>query len=137
MPDVVYRTEATARKKLEAKGLVVEVKYVENEKVSEGTVISQSIESGTEVISGTPVTLAVSRKGDKAKVPDVQNMKLEDAKSLLIVNGLLYNIKYEKSSTVDKDVVISQSVKPGIEVKHGTEVQIVVSCADEEIPETE
>ncbi len=134
MPNVIHRSGESAINKLKAKGLVVKVEYTENKDYEAGTVISQSIEAGEEVLAGEEVTIFVC-KGKESKVPDVVNMHYDDAQSLLMVKGLTPKIIYQQSSTVAKNYVISQSIEEGKKIQHGTVIEIVVSCADEPVPQ--
>lgn len=60
--NVVGLKEDEAKKKLTDLKLKVEVKYKEDKKKDNGTVLSQSIEAGKEVEEGTTITITVNKK---------------------------------------------------------------------------
>lgn len=134
MPNVLKHTEEVAVKKLEAKGFVVKVDYTKNEEYQAGEVISQSISAGEEVLVGETVTLVVC-VNNKSEVPYVVGMNYENAQSKLLVHGVTSKVVYQQSSTIAKDYVISQSIKPGTKIKQGTVIEIVVSCANDPVPQ--
>lgn len=132
LKDYSHKTLESAKAALESQGLKVSVKYEESKKVSEGTIISQKPASGTQVEKGSTVVLTVS-KGYTVTVPDVKNMKLEQAQKKLAESGFASNItKYEVSEKVEKGRVISQSVKANTKAEQGTVVGLVISSGAEE-----
>lgn len=62
----------------------------------------------------------------KVKIPNLQNMKIEDAEKTLKENGLIAEKKYLKSKDVKKDYVISQEEKAGTEVEKGSTIHVAV-----------
>ncbi len=69
-------------------------------------------------------------------MPDVVGHNIEDAKKSLTALGLLTEVEYEESDTIDEDVVISASAKEGDEMVKGTTVTLTVSAGSqsEEVP---
>lgn len=71
VPNVVNETEETARKDLEAVGLVVgSVSYTESRTVEKGKVITQTLSANQEVPSGSVVNLVVSSGAPQAAEPE-------------------------------------------------------------------
>ncbi|MET8741822.1 Stk1 family PASTA domain-containing Ser/Thr kinase [Streptomyces sp. NPDC004728] len=84
VPDVVEKTEATARKELEAKGFTVNVTAVESEKTA-GTVIEQNPEGNSKAEKNSEVTITVAKQATQ-KVPNVADRDYDAAVAQL--NGL-------------------------------------------------
>ena len=63
------------------------VKEVYSEDVNEGYVISQSVDPGTKVASGTEIELTVSKGIHREKIPDVEGMTYSEAKAKLEALG--------------------------------------------------
>lgn len=62
MPELFGKTEEEARTEITNAGLTLEnVRYEEDTTKTNGTVIKQSIDSGTEVEEGTAITITVNR----------------------------------------------------------------------------
>ena len=126
VPDTEGMKEESAVEALEAQGFVVDLKEAEDRRTEKGTVISQSIGSGTSVPVGTRITLTVST-GYTAEVPDVCGKPLEEAQAILMEKGFSSRIKDYGDSSEKKNTVLLQSVKPGTKADLGTEVMFIVS----------
>lgn len=148
VPSVVGQTESSAKSTLSASGLDVSVKTKYSDDVAEGKVISQSPGSGNRVSKNSTVVITVS-KGQKPEskvtVPNLRYFTQSEARSELSSSGLvLGSVLTEYSDSVEKGLVIRQTVSSGSKVKKGTAVGIYVSLgprqtattADEE-PTTE
>ena len=61
MVDVVGNTLADAKKKIEAIGLKVEIKYSEDTKKKDGVVLSQSVKKDEQVEKGKTITLTINK----------------------------------------------------------------------------
>ena len=99
--------------------------------MAEGKVISQSPGSGSQVSKGTTVTITVS-KGKKPEstvsVPNLRYFTESEARSELRNSNLvLGSVLTEYSDSVEKGLVIRQTVSAGKKVKEGTAVGIYVS----------
>ncbi len=75
VPSVINETEDSAKQKLSALNLVVNVSYEENSSKSDGVVTSQSVSSGKTVKEGTEVTIVVNKQPAKATVTVNVNLK--------------------------------------------------------------
>ncbi len=131
VPDVRNRSLRQARLWIAQAGLKVgEVTEIPSSKVKEGNVISQVPRVGEKVDKGAPIDLAVSTGPPRAvvDVPRVVELKLEEARRLLISVGLRAdNIRYESSTAYEPDVVIRQVPKAGAPIKRGSNVQLIIS----------
>ena len=135
MPDVTYRTEEEAVELLESHGLSVKVERVENKDVAAGTVFKQSVAAGQKIDSTSTIIITVSN-GYTVSVPNVTGMELEKAQETLMQAGVASTVTYQKSTSVPKDHVISQSIASGTKVNQGTNVNLVISTGNEEAPQT-
>lgn len=70
---------------------------------------------------------AVVSEGEKVQMIDLQGFTFEEAKSRLNALGLAVEASYKASSTVQKDMVISQSVAVGEEVAPSTVITLEIS----------
>ena len=68
---------------------------------------------------------------------NVAGMNVRKATEKLAEVGLKYNIEETASSTIDKGVVISQSVDNGVMVKKGSVINLQVSTGEKEKPSEE
>lgn len=74
---------------------------------------------------------------EQVAMPDVKGINVEDAKKSLTAIGLIPNVEYEESETIDEDVVISTNVDVGTLLKTGSTVTLTVSAGSqsEEVPD--
>lgn len=111
--------------------------------VEEGLVISTNPKAGKEISDDTIVTITISRGPEKdpdeenevetITMPDLSNMTETAAKTTLKNNKLsVGKVKTEYSDTVEKGLVISQSVIKNAEVEVGTTIDIVISLGSKE-----
>ncbi|MGH9199447.1 MAG: PASTA domain-containing protein, partial [Acidimicrobiia bacterium] len=117
LPNLVGSSFETAESRARQLGLRVE----KAEKPSDrpvGEVVDQDPDAGTLIQTNVVVTLAVSI-GPREKVPDVRNLKLEEAEEILEKQG--FQVKIEGTGDGDATVV-SQSLEAGEEVPPGTEI---------------
>lgn len=131
VPEVVGKMESSAKSELEAAGLKVSVKTKYSTDVAKGKVISQSPGSGNQVTKNSTVVITVSQ-GEKpetmVRVPNLRYFKESEARSELKNSNLvLGSVLTEYSDSVEKGLVIRQTVSSGSKVKEGTAVGIYVS----------
>ncbi len=131
VPGVVGKRESSAKSELEAAGLKVSVKTKYSTDVAKGKVISQSPGSGNQVTKNSTVVITVSQ-GEKpetmVRVPNLRYFKESEARSELKNSNLvLGSVLTEYSDSVEKGLVIRQTVSSGSKVKEGTAVGIYVS----------
>lgn len=131
VPEVVGKRESSAKSELEAVGLKVSVKTKYSTDVAKGKVISQSPRSGNQVTKNSTVVITVSQ-GEKpetmVRVPNLRYFTESGARSELKNSNLvLGSVLTEYSDSVEKGLVIRQTVSSGNKVKEGTAVGIYVS----------
>lgn len=131
VPKVVGKRESSAKSELEAAGLKVSVKTKYSTDVAKGKVISQSPGSGNQVTKNSTVVITVSQ-GEKpetmVRVPNLRYFTESGARSELKNSNLvLGSVLTEYSDSVEKGLVIRQTVSSGSKVKEGTAVGIYVS----------
>lgn len=131
VPKVVGKRESSAKSELEAAGLKVSVKTKYSTDVAKGKVISQSPGSGNQVTKNSTVVITVSQ-GEKpetmVRVPNLRYFTESAARSELKNSNLvLGSVLTEYSDSVEKGLVIRQTVSSGSKVKEGTAVGIYVS----------
>ncbi len=131
VPGVVGKRESSAKSELEAAGLKVSVKTKYSTDVAKGKVISQSPGSGNQVTKNSTVVITVSQ-GEKpetmVRVPNLRYFTESGARSELKNSNLvLGSVLTEYSDSVEKGLVIRQTVSSGSKVKEGTAVGIYVS----------
>lgn len=131
VPEVVGKRESSAKSELEAAGLKVSVKTKYSTDVAKGKVIFQSPGSGNQVTKNSTVVITVSQ-GEKpetmVRVPNLRYFTESGARSELKNSNLvLGSVLTEYSDSVEKGLVIRQTVGSGSKVKEGTAVGIYVS----------
>lgn len=131
VPEVLGKRESSAKSELEAAGLKVSVKTKYSTDVAKGKVISQSPGSGNQVTKNSTVVITVSQ-GEKpetmVRVPNLRYFTESGARSELKNSNLvLGSVLTEYSDSVEKGLVIRQTVSSGSKVKEGTAVGIYVS----------
>lgn len=124
---------------LESLGLQVEIKDSFSDNFDEGYIISQKPGAGESVKKNSTVELVVSKGKEDDTVPmiNVAGMNVRKATEKLAEIGLKYNIEETSSSTIDKGVIISQSVDNGVMVKKGSVINLQVSTGEKEEPTEE
>ncbi|MDY5845786.1 MAG: Stk1 family PASTA domain-containing Ser/Thr kinase [Bariatricus sp.] len=130
VPQLVGKTVSVAQKLLADAGLEdggSSEQY--SDKYEAGVVISQSVNAGTKVESGTSVSYVVSKgkkPADQVKVPTVTGKKLADAISALSARGLSYE-EEPQTSDLPSGTVISVDPGEGTSVDIGSTVKLYVS----------
>ncbi|MBE7027781.1 MAG: Stk1 family PASTA domain-containing Ser/Thr kinase [Ruminococcaceae bacterium] len=129
VPSVVNAEEKAAEKMLSDLGLHVSVRTEPSDTVAEGHVISQTPEAGSRVSKDGYITIYVSTGKEETivSVPNLINLPLEDAKSKLLEEGLVWGSIIFVESDKPVNTVISQEIKPQKEVKEKTSIDLRVS----------
>ncbi len=138
MPDVLEETKDKAIKILE--GQELDLEFVEepvySSEVDEGCVVSTDPEPGEELSTGQKVTLYISKGPEMVEIPNVLNLYVDRALSILKGEGLnTPNIESMHSSQA-KDTVIAIKTEEGElvagdQVEINTKITIVVSSGPE------
>ena len=131
VPTVAGSTQDEAIGLLEEAGLDYRIQEREDESTEKGIVISSTPEAGARVDKGTTITLFVSKGNEYAKMPNVVDVSLEQAKSQLEGMGLKVTVNNEYDDTIEENRVISSSPAAGETVKLGTTVTLTVSKGKE------
>ncbi len=140
VPDLTNMTLDEAEATLEAAELRLneKIEYEPSDEVEEGRVIKQNPGFNQYVKKNRKITVTLSSAGEGAelKIPDVENLKYEDAKKRLEAQGFKCELVEEFSETIQYGYVIRQSPKAGEDAEKGDTVKVYVS-AEEETPEVE
>lgn len=141
VPDVRKMTVEEAEETLEDAGLTVnnKIEEVSSEEVEKDRIIRTDPRNGSTVKEGTRVTLYVSTGVKTYELENYINMDVDEVKSLLEDMGLEVKIEeIEPDATtcavIGKNLVISQSLDEGSEVKSGDAITLTV-LKDIEFPD--
>ncbi|MEV5911906.1 Stk1 family PASTA domain-containing Ser/Thr kinase [Streptomyces chartreusis] len=138
VPDIEGYPLAKARSELKESGLQPGmVKREFNDDVTRGSVLSAEPGTGTEVRSGSAITLIVS-KGSPVDVPDVTGEDPADARAELEEAGLKVKIASARvNSEFDAGQVAQQSLAEGKQAAEGDTVTLTLSKGPEliEVPD--
>ena len=132
VPDVVGLTEDEATDELEAAGFDVAVDERPSEK-DEGEVIKQDPKAKERLEEGETVTITVSSGVRQVEVPDVEGLKLNEARELIEDEGLMVEVTLVANDEIDENEVISQSPDAGTEVDVESTVELEVSSGPEAV----
>ena len=128
IPDVRGMSETEAQNELEDAGFKVTSSFQYDDSVESGKVISTTPEADTKAEKGSTVTMLVSQGSNKKTVPDVRGMADATAQSTIKSYGFnVGTVTYDYSDSVEKGMVISQTVEPGTKASAGTSISITVS----------
>ena len=121
-------SETEAQKELEDAGFKVISSFQYDDSVVSCNVINTTPSAGTKAEKGSTVTMLVSQGTDKKTVPDVRGMADATAQSTIKNYGFnVGTVTYDYSDSVEKGMVISQTVTPGSKAAAGTTISITVS----------
>ncbi|MGZ4437954.1 Stk1 family PASTA domain-containing Ser/Thr kinase [Oryzihumus sp.] len=128
-PGVVDLTSAQARAKVEAVGLHYTVgKRAYSETVAAGSVIGTDPAGGEKILHGGTVAAVLSRGPERYQVPALRGMTVAAAQTAVEKSHLSFGTPTERfDAKVAAGHVLSSDPKPGLEVKPGTTVSVVVS----------
>ena len=130
VPDVLGKSEAEAKRILEAAGLKIGEVTHENSERRFGTVIDQRPGANTEVAKGSTATLVVSKGRESATIPDVRGRFADDAAARLEGAGFDVIIIEEEQNpdcAVEVGRVCRQSPEGGTTRAKGSNVTIWVA----------
>ena len=107
--------------------------------VATGSVIRTEPAAGSQVAAGTTVIVYVSRPqvNTSTRVPALEGMDVNDARTLLVQNRLGLGSQTEQYSDTPPGTVLSQSPEAGASVKLNSRINVVVSAGPEPAPEPE
>ncbi len=111
-----------------AKNFRFNVQYEFDNSVEAGIVLEQSPSYGESVVSGSEITLVISKGGRSLAVPDLIGKTEEQAIAALKNSGLTYFRQTEVgNASVDEGIVLRCEPSAGTEVTEGTVVTIYVN----------
>jgi serine/threonine-protein kinase len=115
VPDIGGQTIGDAMAAIQGNGLTARVTYDVDQSVPPGTVLQQDPAASSQAHKGSPVTLVVAVPG---VVPDVTNMPLDQARTLLqnagyTVGAIYYGEGGQPGNVVRTDPEPNSSLRPG------------------------
>ncbi|NTU58247.1 MAG: PASTA domain-containing protein [Chlorobiaceae bacterium] len=136
IPDLTGRPEEEARQILARLGMTVsgvQVRAVSKTE-EDGRVLSQSVPPNVTVMTGSAISLIVGKIEQepaglkRVVVPDLLGMSIDQARSIIIQNGLvLGKITYERSALLVPNTVISQKPSVNSFAQSGQAVDMTVA----------
>lgn len=112
---------------LKRNGVKYNLTYEFSSKVKAGYVISQDPKAGTTVSPNKDTVNLVISKGKEIIVPDFSKSTVDEVVEWIIENNLKVAFEEKYSTTVDKDKLVSISVKTGDSIIEGTKITITTS----------
>lgn len=98
----------------------------------EGTVISQSVKSGSELSSTEQITIHISL-GEPVVVPDFSTQTKEEASAWAKLEAVNLITIENYSSTIPKGKLISQGLSKGFNMRTGEEIKLIYSLGKVEV----
>ncbi len=134
VPNINGKSFGEAKRILSSYDLEIEViKEIYSEKHKIGAVTSQLPKENSKVKSGRAIFVTISKGKELVPVPYITGLNLRNARLSLMRSGLeLGEITYAFSEDVPKDMVVSQSRKPGGKIAYGEKINLVVSKGAED-----
>ena len=118
-----------------SKGLKCKVSWKVANGTKRGDLISQSIKAGTDVRKGSGISLTYSNGPEKATMPNVVGMDLDDAKQAIYEVGVdVSEVTIIEKPGVSENTVTSSSIEAGAEVANGNGVNLEVANGKVGIP---
>ena len=127
IPPVTNMNATEAQKYLESHKFVVVTEFEESGDVAANRVVRTEPAAGNQVEEGSKVTIFISMPKDAILVPDVTGMSEAEATAKLESGGFKVEKSTEKSETVVKGNVVSQSPEGGSAGSYDVPVKIVIS----------
>ncbi|MFJ8788321.1 Stk1 family PASTA domain-containing Ser/Thr kinase [Streptomyces sp. NPDC102462] len=126
VPNVINKDVDTATQQLEDKGFKVKTTETESQQ-TEGTVLSQNPDPGTELEKASTVTLEVAKEVAKSTVPDVVGRTCDEAKAQMTAGNLVGNCVETPVTDASQDgKVISTDPQANQQVDKNSQVTITV-----------
>ncbi|RGE18543.1 Stk1 family PASTA domain-containing Ser/Thr kinase [Leucobacter sp. wl10] len=136
VPQLVDLERAEAMELLQKKGLVPLTVEQTSDTVAADRVISSDPEKGTVLTVGDSITLYISTGPERAKVPEVENMSLEDYKQALADLGLAVGLETSVNDPVlPAGRVLEVIPEPGTELASGASVEVKVASGKVMVPD--
>lgn len=132
VPDVVGWQLSEARQRLREENFDVSPERRSNADVEEGAVIRTQPRAGSEVDSGSTVTLIVSSGPDEpetVRVPDIIGLSGSDAEEMLQDSGLFVSGSRSEESNEEEDTVLEANPRVGTEVEVDSGIFLVLAVS--------
>ena len=126
VPNLIGKRKEAAIKIIEEVGLKLESVVERVSRTPAGIVIGQDPEPYGRASPGFPVTLIVAKE-EGVEVPTLVGVSRENAEKLLKDAGLKLGKVTEQPVKAKPGLVLSQSIEPGIKVKEGSPVDLIIS----------
>jgi eukaryotic-like serine/threonine-protein kinase len=134
VPDVGGQPYANAKSALEGQGFVVQRADVASDQ-PQGVVVSEDPQAGTQVPTGSTITLSVSKGPAATQVPDVTGSNQSTAESILTGAGLTPSVVYDPVIDPSQDgIVLSEDPQAGTPAKSGEVIIIHVGQLQQGTP---
>jgi len=131
VPSVVGLSQQIAENQIESADLLPNVETEDSDQ-PEGTVIAQDPGAGSQIESGSEVSIVISTGAGSVLVPDVVGLFRDGAVRVLTNRGLDVVVDEELTSDSSQDGrVLDQAPEPNQRVRQGDAVTIVVGVFDE------
>ncbi len=129
VPNVIGQSQASAEEAIVSTGLIIgSISFQHDTAVPMGNVVSQSLPPGTEIALGSAIDLLVSLGPTMVSVPNLRDMKLDEAEATLLLRGLgLGAVNWQYSISIPLGNVISQEPANGENVIENSLVDLVLS----------
>ena len=132
VPNVVNKTEEEAVSEIKASNLVPEVTYNYNDEIASGVTLSQEPVPGEKVKENETIKIYVSLGPELPYMPDVTNISIEEAVSILESSGITnYEITYLVDSSVPDGYVVSQVPSENDPIASDETVILTVNSTEE------
>ena len=133
VPKVTGMSYNLAQQLIREKGLAIEVaKEVYNESLPAGAVVTQVPVSESVVKAGRCIFVTISKGKELVAVPYIMGLMPRAAKINLMKSGFeVGDVTHEFNDNIAKDVIISQSHKPGAKIPYGEKINIIISKGPE------
>ncbi|MBN2488308.1 MAG: DUF4332 domain-containing protein [Methanosarcinaceae archaeon] len=134
MPNLIGKKLDSATQQIRSAKLKIESIVKETSSEKPDTVLKQYPEPGTLLMEGDSVDLVVAAV-ETLNVPDVVNMNINEARTVLGKTGLMIGRITKRASKLEAGAVIEQRPVAGSDCEAGTSVELVVAYNDIEIIE--
>ncbi len=131
IPNVQGKNVTDAESELKSANFEVDKAYDYSDSVQEGFVISQSPEGGSQGKKGDLVTLKISRGKESVTVPDFTKIYADEESARRHLADFVVTVNHAYSDSVDKGIVMGQSIAGGKQVEKGTAITITISDGPE------
>ena len=135
VPDVTGKSLSDAQNALQKAGFTVGSTTEENsDTVESGKVAKQDPQGGRSAKKGSTVNLVISKGADTVTVPDITGLTPERASKVAAELGFTISQSGSQASdTVDKGVIISQTLVAGTKATKGSSIGYIVSTGKKTI----